>query len=101
MKKLFLILFIFVSTICYSQTEKADTAYLPGKFFITNWVHQKKLHITINKWQEIKPIKIKGLLYIIPYGVYLENKTLVESKIDLNKCAIRRVRKDELIEPKE
>lgn len=37
---------------------------------------------------------------MIPYGVYLENKALVESKINLDKCVIRKVRKDELIEPK-
>ena len=97
MKATILILFIFISASCFSQT---DTIYLKGKFFLTNWLYKNKLKITISRWQEIYPIKIKGLLYMIPYEVYMENKALVKSRINLNRCVIRKVRKDELIEPK-
>lgn len=95
MKKLLFILLIFVSVTCFSQT---DTTYIKGDYFLTNLFYKNKLKITISKWQEIDPIKIKGLLYMIPYEVYVENKVLVESRINLDKCVIRRVRKDELIE---
>lgn len=98
MKKLLFILFVFVSIPCFSQ---ADTTYLKGQFFLTNWLHKNKLKITINRWQIIDPVRIKGLLYMIPNQVYIENKALVESRINLNRCVIRRVKKSELIKPKE
>lgn len=95
MKQLLIILFLLIGLLTFAQT---DTTYLRGDFFITDWIHKNKLNIVINKWQIIEPVKIKGNLYMIPNEVYLENKKLVESRIDLNKCVIRKVKKNELIE---
>ena len=74
-----------------------DTIYVQGEYFLTNWLHKDKLDIRINQNEVIEPIEIKGQLYMISYQEYIENKALVESRIDLNKCVIRRVLKNELL----
>ena len=95
MNQLLIILSLFVGSFASAQT---DTIYLENEYFITDWTHKDQLKIRINRRQEIEPIEIKDRLYIIPYRVYLENKELVESKIDLYKCVIRNVKRNELLE---
>ncbi len=95
MNQLLIILFLFVGSFAFGQT---DTIYLENEYFITDWRYKDQLKIRINRRQEIEPIEIKDRLYIIPYRVYLENKELVESKIDLYKCIIRNVKRNELLE---
>lgn len=73
--------------------QYSDNEYLSGKYLITNSVYGYKLEVS-----NIIAVEIKGLLSMIPYEIYLDNKKLIESRIDLYKCVIRRVRKNELIE---
>lgn len=69
-----------------------------GKFFITDYNHRQDLQIKINEWMYIRPVKIKDNLWAIPYDVYVKYKSEVDNNIDLYKCVIRRVKKNELIE---
>lgn len=68
-----------------------------GKFFITDYETRKDLTIQINEWMYIKPVRIKNNLWAIPYGVYLKYKTEIDNNIDLYKCVIRKVKRNELI----
>ena len=68
-----------------------------GKFFITDYAHRKDLTIQINDWMYISPVRIKDNLWAIPYDVYVKYKTEVDNNIDLYKCVIRKVKRNELI----
>ena len=94
MKNTLIILFLCIASIGFAQT---DMTYLKGNYFITSSLYKNKLNIVISKWQEIAPVALKDNLWMIPNTVYLENKELVESRIDLYKCVIRKVKKSELI----
>ena len=69
-----------------------------GKFFITDYDHRNDLDMKVSDWMYIKSVRIKGNLWTIPYDVYLKYKTEVDNNIDLFKCVIRNVKKNELIE---
>ena len=70
-----------------------------GKFFITDFDHRNDLNMKISDWMYIKPVRIKDNLWAIPYDVYVKYKTEVDNNIDLFKCVIRNVKKNELIQP--
>ena len=96
MRILFTILFVFVSGFVFSQVE---TSYLPQKYFITSLLYKDDLNIKISEYEILDPVEIKGNLYMIPYSAYLKYKTEVDNNIDLYKCVIRKVMRNELIKP--
>lgn len=69
-----------------------------GKFFITDFDNRNDLDMKVSDWMYIKPVRIKDNLWAIPYDVYVKYKTEVDNNIDLYKCVIRNVKKNELIE---
>ena len=69
-----------------------------GEFFITDYAHRNDLTMKVSDWMYVKPVRIKDNLWAIPYDVYVKYKTEVDNNIDLFKCVIRNVKKNELIE---
>ena len=94
MKILLAISILFITSVGVAQT---NNIYIEGKYFITSKPYKDRLKFTINRYTEINPIEIKGDLWIISYDDYINNKKLIESRIDLYKCIIRKVKKSELI----
>ena len=69
-----------------------------GKFFITDFDHRKYLTIQISDWMYINPVRIKDNLWAIPYDLYVKYKLTIDNNIDLYKCVIRNVKRNELLE---
>lgn len=75
-------------------SEGAETI---GNFFITDYRYKEDLTIKVSDWMYIQPIEIKERLWMIPYDLYIKYESLIDNKIDLYKCVIREVSKNEFI----
>ena len=79
---------------------KGDKDISTGKYFVTDYRYKDQLIIKINEWITIRPIEIKGNLWIIPYDLYVKYKSIIDNNIDLYKCVIRDVNESEFYDLK-